>query len=150
MIAFKKFQSLPERKKDPKGYDKLLKFERGLNDFFASTMKRSYVALKNEFEVGQAIKKRAVIQLINTTSSGQKKFFTRWSNLTEKTRLLNECKLVSNLMASLNFAIKSVSDMAFVDNKDNNIKEKALIQLFKNMSNNVGDCFKRWRDVNAI
>ena len=89
MIAFKKFQSLPERKKDPKGYDKLLKFERGLNDFFASTMKRSYVALKNEFEVGQAIKKRAVIQLINTTSSGQKKFFSRWSNLTEKTRLLN-------------------------------------------------------------
>ena len=53
-------------------------------------------------------------------------------------------------MASLNFAIKSVSDMAFVDNKDNIIKEKALIQLFKNMSNNVGDCFKRWRDVNAI
>ena len=26
MISFKKFQSLPERKKDPKGYDKLLKF----------------------------------------------------------------------------------------------------------------------------
>jgi hypothetical protein len=82
MIAFKKFQSLPERRKDPKGYDKLIKFERGLNEFFASTMKRSYVALKNEFEVGQAIKKRAVIQLINTTSSGQKKFFSRWYNLT--------------------------------------------------------------------
>ena len=52
-------------------------------------MKRSYVALKNEYDVGQAIKKRAVIQLITTTSSGQKKFFTRWSNLTEKTKLLN-------------------------------------------------------------
>ena len=82
MISFKKFQSLPERKKDPKGYDKLLKFERGLNEYYASTMKRSYVALKNEFDIGQAIKKRAVIQLINTTSSGQKKFFSRWYNLT--------------------------------------------------------------------
>ena len=48
MIAFKKFQSLPERKKDPKGFDKLLKFERGLNEFFVSTMKKSYVAIKNE------------------------------------------------------------------------------------------------------
>ena len=122
MISFKKFQSLPERKKDPKGYDKLLKFERGLNEYFASTMKRSYVALKNEFDIGQAIKKRAVIQLINTTSTGQKKFFSRWYNLTEKTKLLNECKLVSNLLSSLNFAIKSVSDMAFIDNKDNVIK----------------------------
>ena len=40
--------------------------------------------------------------------------------------------------------------MAFNDNKDNILKEKALIQLFKNMNNNVSDCFKRWRDVNNI
>jgi hypothetical protein len=50
----------------------------------------------------------------------------------------------------LNFAIKSVADIAFVDNKDTAIKEKALIQLFKNLSANVGDLFKRWRDVNNI
>ena len=53
-------------------------------------------------------------------------------------------------MASLNFTIKSVSDTVFIENKDNNMKEKALIQLFKNMNNNIGDCFKRWRDVNNI
>ena len=40
--------------------------------------------------------------------------------------------------------------MAFNDNKDNILKEKALIQLFKNMNNNVSDCFKRWKDVNNI
>jgi aspartyl/asparaginyl beta-hydroxylase (cupin superfamily) len=50
----------------------------------------------------------------------------------------------------LNFAIKSVSDNAFVDNKDNLLKEKALIQLFKNLQSNLSDCFKRWRDVNNI
>ena len=50
----------------------------------------------------------------------------------------------------MNFAIKSVADIAFVDNKDTAIKEKALIQLFKNLSANVGDLFKRWRDVNNI
>jgi hypothetical protein len=43
-----------------------------------------------------------------------------------------------------------VSDIAFIDNKDNIVKEKALIHLFKNMNNNIGDCFKRWRDVNNI
>jgi hypothetical protein len=64
--------------------------------------------------------------------------------------ILNECRLVSSVFSSLNFAIKSVSDIAFVDNKDTAIKEKALIQLFKNMSSNMGDCFKRWRDVNNI
>jgi hypothetical protein len=45
----------------------------------------------------------------------------------------------------LNFAIKSVTDLAFGDNKDTAIKEKALIQLFKNMSSNMGDCLKKWR-----
>ncbi len=53
-------------------------------------------------------------------------------------------------MASLNFTIKSVSDVAFIDNKDTRLKEKALIQLFKNMNHNVSDCLKRWRDVNNI
>ena len=113
-------------------------------------MKRSYVALKNEFENGQAIKKRAVIQLIQTTASGQKKFFSRWLGITEKSHLLNECKLVSNLMASLNYVIKSVADSAFVDNKDNVLKEKALMQLYKNLNVNVSDCFKRWKDVNSV
>lgn len=76
---------------------------------------------------------------------GQKKFYNRWLNITEKTKLLNECKLVSNVFSSLNFAIKSVSDIALGNNKDNTIKENALIQLFKNMSGNMGDCFRRWR-----
>jgi len=53
-------------------------------------------------------------------------------------------------LASLNFTIKSVTDMAFNENKDNALKEKALIQLIKNMSINVGDSLKRWRDVNNI
>ena len=50
VIAFKKVQSLPERKKDPKGYDQFLKFERGIHDFFTSSMKRSYIAIRNELD----------------------------------------------------------------------------------------------------
>ena len=82
--------------------------------------------------------------------SGRKKMFTRWANLTEKDKLLNECRLVSGLFITLNLTIKSVSDNAFIEREDNLIKEKALIQLFKNLTNNVHDCLKKWRDVNTI
>ena len=40
--------------------------------------------------------------------------------------------------------------MAFNDNKENALKEKALIQLIKNMNINVGDSFKKWREINTI
>ena len=144
LLAFKKFESLPQ-KKDNTAFIKASRFEKGLLNFVDRTLKRSFGAFRNEFEEGQAFKKRAVIQLISTTMGGQKKFYNRWLNITDKTKLLNECRLVSNIFASLNFAIKSVSDIAFVDNKDNAIKEKALHQLFLNMNGNVGDCLKRWR-----
>ena len=76
--------------------------------------------------------------------------FNRWHTLTEKAKLINECKLVSNFLASLSFTIKSATDSCFLDTKENQLKEKALLQLFKNMNHNVSDTFKRWRDVNNI
>jgi hypothetical protein len=54
------------------------------------------------------------------------------------------------MFQTLNFAIKSVADIAFVDNKDSALKEKALIQLFKNLAGNMSDCFRKWRDINNI
>jgi hypothetical protein len=81
---------------------------------------------------------------------GQKKLYSRWKSITEKTRLMNECRQITSLFQTLNFAIKSVADLAFVDNKDSALKEKALIQLFKNLAGNMSDCFKRWRDINSI
>ena len=48
VTAFKLMQKLPEKKKDPESYQKFMKFERGLQEFFTATMKRSYVAVKNE------------------------------------------------------------------------------------------------------
>ena len=54
------------------------------------------------------------------------------------------------MFQTLNFAIKSVADIAFVDNKDSALKEKALIQLFKNLAGNMSDSLRKWRDVNNI
>jgi hypothetical protein len=50
----------------------------------------------------------------------------------------------------MNYAIKSVADNVFIDNKESNLKEKALIQLFKNLQGNLTDTFRKWRDINKI
>ena len=81
-------------------------------------MRKSYNAFKEEFDIGQATKKRAVIQLISMTMGGQKKFYNRWIGITEKSRLLAECKLVTSVFSSINYAIKSVTDTALLSNKN--------------------------------
>ena len=149
VIAFRKIQTLPERK-DAEAYQRANKFEKGLSQFVDRTLKRSFYAFKTDLDEGQAFKKRAVIQLINTTMGGQKKMYNRWLSITDRTRLMNECKQVASVFSTLNFAIKSVADIAFLDSKDQALKEKALTQLFKNMQGNMGDCFKKWRDLNNI
>ena len=76
---------------------------------------------------------------------GQKKMYNRWHSITEKTRLMNECREVSNVFSTLNHLIKSVVDSAFLDNREILLKQKALSQLFGNMQGNMAECFKRWR-----
>ena len=71
--------------------------------------------------------------------------YTRWNTITQRTKLMNECRQVNDVFSTLNFTIKSICDNAFVDNKDNMLKENALIQLFRNLSLNMGDSFKKWR-----
>ena len=63
---------------------------------------------------------------------------------------MEECKQMNNLFQTLSFVIKSTADLVFVDNKESLLKEKALLQLFKNLSGNVSDTFKRWRETNTI
>ena len=63
---------------------------------------------------------------------------------------MDECMKMNNLFQTLFFVIKSTADVAFVENKDAALKEKTLLQLFKNLSGNVSDTFKRWRDFNTI
>ena len=81
------------------------------------TVKRALSAFKNEYDEGQAAKKRAVIQLIDCTQGGQKKMYNRWKSMTEKSKLMNECKQMSNLLQTLFFVMKSNADIAFVENK---------------------------------
>ena len=49
------------------------------------------------------------------------------------------------MFSTLNYAIKAVCDNAFIENKETALKEKALMQLFKNLQGNMAESFKRWR-----
>ena len=53
--------------------------------------------------------------------------YNRWHSITEKTRLMKECRLVTNLFGTINNSIKSVIDNAFIENRETQLKEKALI-----------------------
>ena len=76
---------------------------------------------------------------------GQKKMYNRWHSIMTETALMNKCKLVSSMFSTLNYVIKSVCDNAFIENKETALKEKALMQLFKNLQGNMAESFKRWR-----
>ena len=82
---------MPDRK-NTEAYKKASKFKDGLSRFVENQLKGCFNPFKNEYEEGQAYKKRAVIQLINTTAGGQKRFFNRWLNITDKTKMMNECR----------------------------------------------------------
>ena len=147
--GFKKMKELPEIV-DLEKRRKAMRFEKGLSSFLDKTLRVSFNAYRSELDEGQAVKKRAVIQLVNTTMGGQKKMYQRWYNINDRTKLLKQCRALGNAFNIAQTAIRSVTDNAFSSSKDNAIKEKSLTQLFKNLSANVGDSFKRWRDLNNI
>ena len=82
VIAFRKIQTLPERRDDA-AFAKANKFEKGLSSFVDRTLRQSFGAFRTELDEGQAVKKRAVIQLINTTMGGQKKAYNKLMQMLE-------------------------------------------------------------------
>ena len=63
---------------------------------------------------------------------------------------MTECKQMNSVFQTLFFVLKSNADLAFVENKQSLLKERALIQLFKNLSVNLSDSFKKWRETNTV
>ena len=132
--AFKNMKNIPSRSKDTIDRTKGYKFEKNILAFVLKAIKLSFETFKTQRDDAQVIKKRAVMQLINTTTNSRKRFYSRWLRMTEKQRLINECKRVNNVFSLISFSIKSVADNAFSLSKDSMIKEKYLTKLFGNLS----------------
>lgn len=84
--AWRKWKSIP--KTDKSKSRKVAEFEKRLSRYIDRTLKTTWRPFKDQFDDGQTKKKQAVIQLINVTMNGQKKMYTRWHSITEKTRLM--------------------------------------------------------------
>ena len=147
--AFKEIKRLPSLI-DMDQRRKALKFERGLSSFLDRGILRSFNSFKTMYDEGQAIKKRGVIQLVNSTISGNKKVFNRWIMISEKRKMTEQCRKVMEIFNGIHFVIKSVSDNAFLGSNENMLKERALMQLFRNLSSNVAGTFKQWRNANQV
>ena len=111
--AFKTIRNLPGLV-DMEKRKKALKFEKGLSKFLDKNIVRTFGAFKRELEEGSALKKRGAIQIINITQGDQKRMYNRWVKITERSKLMNECKEVASIFANLNFTVKSISDNAFL------------------------------------
>lgn len=140
--AFRTIKGLPEIV-DQEKRRKALRFKKELSSFINRILRKSFNAYRTELGEGQAVKKKAVIQLINTTMVRQKNIFNRWFNITDRMKLLEQCKQVGNMFSTINYAIKKVAGNAFNDNKYSIIKEMTLTQLIKKLSANVGASFYR-------
>ena len=144
-VAFRKIQSLPERKSHEND-QKANKFEKGLSDFISRTLRRTFEAFKEDSDAAQVLKKRAVIQLTNITAAGRKKMFLRWNALSEQKKMIEKCKRISNVFTQINGAVKSVADNAFAQNKEAFLKEKSLLKLSAAFRGVLGNSFIRWRE----
>ena len=138
-------KNIPSKNKDTVDRSKGYKFEKNILAFFLKTLKVTFEPFKAQLEDAQAIKKRAVVQLINTTMNSRKRFYNRWLRITEKQRLIKECRILGSSFSLINFSIKSVTDNAFSLSKDSMIKEKYLTRIFANLSLGIEQSFRRWR-----
>jgi hypothetical protein len=118
VIGFRKWQALPERKDNSCLLESLQDSRKDFPTFAERTLKRALGAFRNELMKVKPAKKRAVIQLIDTTMGGQKKMYNRWKWNHRKDQINERMHKLLALFQTLNFAIKSVADLAFVDNKD--------------------------------
>jgi len=145
VIAFRKIQTLPERK-DNTAFLKASKFEKGLATFAERTLKRALGAFRNEFEEGQAVKKRAVIQLIDTTMGGQKKMYNRWIQTVKQNKLYERCKLLTSLFENTHNAVNRNIGQVFIKPQYGmegiSKLHKIFTKICTNTNENLRNCIK--------
>ena len=82
VIGFRKWQLLPEKDDKREKNEKANKFEAGLRRYIDRNLNKAIGAFTHEYYLGQSTKKKAVIQLIETTMGHQKRLYQRWIAVT--------------------------------------------------------------------
>ena len=75
--------------------------------FVHRTLSKTLDAFKNELDLGKASKKRAVIQLINITKGGQKRFYDKWIESLRDHRVLKQSLYMQALFKHTTSAVST-------------------------------------------
>lgn len=92
----------------------------------------------------QAKKKGIVNRLVYLTMGDLKRAFITWAGEVREVKEADKCRRVLFLMDSLNLAVRENVALVF-DQRDNRIKEKAIIKMIGNHQNLLRDAFNNWR-----
>ena len=85
-MAFREIRMLPERKNVRFGLQ-ANKFEKGLSDFVNRVLRNTFESFQQQHYEAQNLKKRAALQLIQSTMAGRKKMYNRWKTIHERSLL---------------------------------------------------------------
>lgn len=101
IALFQKWKVLPVPE-DPEKIAIAIKCERILASVATRALKNSFESYKQELFEGEAVKKRAIINLLNKTMSGQKRYFLRWHQYVETGKKILLCKTTIDFFEELN------------------------------------------------
>lgn len=125
-----------------------LQFQAGLIRFVERIKARSFSAFKNQLKEGKKIKEMAAIQLIEIQKIKQLKTYYAWQSKANLCVYADKIKGMYEHFKSLSFAIKSNSDLIFLDDGTKEKKEKAILKLYSNIYSSWKASLDRWREVN--
>lgn len=128
MEAVRIWRDLPEPKQLEK-VKKAHKFFNALHNIVLSNYSLALKPLKSDSEEGELYKKKSILQLLNTTSSGVRKYYSRWMETTKKVHLLKLCKGTYNMLLSLTNIACSNLQILFENEHASKLKEKYIKKL---------------------
>lgn len=129
--AFRIWKELPEPNQLEK-VRKAQKFFFMLRAFANNNLLKLFKPLKEESETAELKKKRAVLRLLDTTSSGIRKYYGNWLTLTKKTRLFTMCKLTHNFLQELTSVAIGNIKCLLESQHEIRLKEKCINRLVEN------------------
>lgn len=109
-----------------------------------SSLMQAFRPIKEENELAELKKKRAILQLFDTTSSGIRKFYGKWLTLTKKHRLLTMCKLTHNFLQELTHVAVSNMQCFLESEHEIRLKEKYIGRLVENTEGSLRRCLQHW------
>ena len=106
LMIIHKWKSIPKRKNDGQ-IRRCNKLERNLANYAMKGIKISFEKLKNELQDGEALKKRAIHNLMSKTMSQHKRLFLNWHSRVAQSKQVQKCARTISLFERITQTLNS-------------------------------------------